>query len=71
MAKFKPVAFKGTPAQLKARMCEKKVKYLTRALAESTFAPLEGAPPWRVYRCPHCCAWHRTTSKVKISRRKT
>jgi hypothetical protein len=53
MPKYKPVAYCGTPGQIRWRMCGRKVAYDTEALALTDFRG-------RAYRCPHCKKYHRT-----------
>lgn len=47
---------------LRAKACESKRRYATRADAKATIATCErhGSPALYLYKCPYCGGWHLT-----------
>lgn len=47
---------------LRAKACESKARYASRAEAKATIAACErhGSPALYTYRCPYCGGWHLT-----------
>ena len=47
---------------LRAKACESKQRYATRADAKATIATCErhGSPALYLYKCPYCGGWHLT-----------
>lgn len=52
-------------------MCDKRLKYKTRAIAEkaATLVGMKwGSKPMRVYQCPECKLWCMTSNRRKDER---
>lgn len=52
---------------LRAKACESKARYGSRAEAKATIASCErhGSPALYLYRCPYCGGWHLTHKRPK------
>ena len=52
---------------LRAKACESKSRYASRAEAKATIASCErrGSPALYLYRCPYCGGWHLTHKRPK------
>lgn len=51
----------------RAKACESKARYATRAEAQATIAACErhGSPALYIYRCPYCGGWHLTHKRPR------
>ena len=52
---------------LRAKACESKTRYASRAEAKATITSCErhGSPALYLYRCPYCGGWHLTHKRPK------